>query len=235
MRLLFICTFLSCSTFLFGQDFVYPAIKQKGFSIRDFVPVGWRILDTAFGDLNRDYLDDYAIILQHCDSVALVKKDENIEDTVLTQPRILLILFKNSVNDSLYVVEQSKSFILNHDDPAMEDPYQSTKIDKGLLQIEFHLFYNMGSWYVNNISYKFHYRNNQFVLIGADKWSFHRATHDFEEYSYNFLTKKRSLVTGNEKKGTKLIKWKPLNIKKLKTLKTFNRPFTWEVEKYVYL
>ena len=74
----------------------------------------------------------------------------------------------------------------------------------------------MGSWYVTNSAYKFRYQQHQFVLIGADNFSFHRATQDFEDYSYNFLTKKRVLTKGNDDKGTKKTPLKSLNIATLK-------------------
>jgi hypothetical protein len=229
-----ILTFILLFLFNFshGQEFSYPSIDLKGKTLSDFVPAGWIILDSAKGDLNKDGRKDAAIILQYKDSVALVKSDE---DTVLTQPRILVIIFKNISENSYYLQQQSKSFILNHDDSGMDDPFQELTIDKGILQIKFQLFYNIGSWFVTNASYKFRYQSNEFVLIGADNSSFHRATHDYEEYSYNFLTKKRSLTKGNENKGIKKTTLKSLNIQFLKTLKTFDEPFTWEVEENMYL
>jgi len=216
----------------YGQNFTYPSIKSKGQCITDFVPVDWTILDSAYGDLNRDAIMDAAIILQHKDSVLLVN---NLKDTVLTQPRILLIFFRRSVDNSFTLIEQSNSFILKHDNSAMDDPYQELAINNGVLQVKFHLFYNMGSWYVTDAVYKFSYQQEQFVLIGADHFSFHRATHDFDDYSYNFLTKKRIWTFGNDNKGTKKMTRKSLNISSLKTLKTFNEPFTWEVEKDIFL
>jgi hypothetical protein len=216
----------------FGQNFAYPAIKSKGQSITDFIPVDWTILDSAYGDLNKDGIKDVAIVIQHRDSISLVN---SLEDTVLTQPRILLILFKKRVDNSFELIEQSNSFILKHDNSAMDDPYQELAINNGALEVKFHLFYNMGSWHVTNAVYKFRYQQRQFVLIGADNSSFHRATHDFEDYSYNFLTKKRALTKGNDNKGTRKTTWKSLNISQLKTLETFSEPFTWEVQPNLYL
>ena len=117
----------------------------------------------------------------------------------------------------------------------MDDPYQELAVNNGILELKFYLFYNMGSWYVTNAVYKFHYQQGQFVLIGADNSSVHRTTHDFEDYSYNFLTKKRALTKGNDIKGTRKTTWKSLNISGFETLKTFNKPFTWEVETDIYL
>ena len=74
-------------TFFFGissgQNFTYPLIKAKGRIVADFVPAGWTILDSTYGELNSDYTKDAAIIIQHKDSVLLVN---SLEDTVLTQP-----------------------------------------------------------------------------------------------------------------------------------------------------
>src|SRR5687768_14407945 len=72
----------------FGQDFSYPLIHSTGQSITDFVPAGWTILDSTEGDLNKDRVKDAAIVIQHKDRISLTN---SLGDTVLTQPRMLLI------------------------------------------------------------------------------------------------------------------------------------------------
>jgi hypothetical protein len=216
----------------YGQDFSYPLINRGGLKIGDFVPTGWIILDSTKGDLNKDYIDDAVIILQHKDSVTLINSDG---ETTQTQPRILLRLFKNKASKLFELTEQSNSFILKHDKSTMDDPYRELGINKGVLTITFNLFYNIGSWYITTTSYKFRYERKQFVLIGADNFSFHRSTHDYEKYSFNFITKKRSLTKGNDNTGKEETTWGKVNIQKLKTLKNFFEPFTWEVEKDIYL
>ena len=211
----------------YGQTFLYPVIKSNGQSIVEFIPEGWTVLDSAYGDLNKDGLNDAAIILQLNDSILLVN---NTEDTVLTQPRILLLIFKNAANNKFSLIEQSNSFILKHDNSIMDDPYQSIAIDKGILRIDFHLFYNMGSWYSTSSTYKFRYDRKQFILIGTDLSTIHRATLDYEDYSFNFLTKKRSCIKGNEEKSIKKKSLKSFVLASLKTFKTFQEPYSWEIE-----
>ena len=234
MRLLL--TFISTLviSLSFGQNFSYPSISETGLTTRDFVPAGWTILDSAAGDLNRDKLNDAIIVLQYTDSLLLIK-GEVAEDSVLTQPRMLVILFRNPRDNNFYLVEQNNSFILNHDNPSMDDPYQGINIYKGIFQINFHWFYNMGSWYTTKTNYKFRFQNTRFILIGASYFTIHRATLDFEDYSYNFLTKKRCLTKGNDNNRIKKTYWKPIKIDALKTLKTFKEPYSWEVETDIYL
>lgn len=211
-----------------AQQFSYPAIRSAAYTIEDFIPQGWMILDSATGDLNKDKLNDAAIVLLHKDSILWVGSGG---DTVTTQPRMLIILFQHSAG-GFTLVEQNNTLIMIDDGNAYSDnPFQDISISKGILELQFHF---MGTS-LTGINYKFRYQQNDFVLIGADRTSRHRASADFEQYSYNFLTKKRSLTKGNDETGTEKTTWKNVNIPQLKTLKTLKEPFSWEVEKYVYL
>ncbi len=232
-RIAYILTiiFLTTLQFSYAQDFDYPVLPSQGKNQAAFVPAGWIILDSAYGDLNKDGLNDIVIIIQKRDSVNMIN---DASDTVLTHPRILAILFQQS-NNILSLAEQSNSFILKHDNPSMDDPYSRLFINKGVLEINFSFFYNIGSWYITNTTYKFRFQQKQFVLTGAEKYSFHRATHHFEEYSYNFLTKVRMKTTGKDEKVTRKATTKFTSRPTLQTLKTFIKPFTWQVEKDHYL
>ena len=95
------------------------------------MPISWTILDSAYGDLNKDGIKDATIILQHKDSVSVIN---DLQDTVLTQPRILIILFKNRFESSFALIEQNSSFILKYDNSAMDDPYQEMAIKNGVLE-----------------------------------------------------------------------------------------------------
>jgi hypothetical protein len=219
----------------FGQNFIYPTIKSNGGTITKFVPDGWAVLDSAFGDLNGDKLDDIAFVLQHRDSIVLTKTEGGYSDTVTTQPRILVLVFYNSITKQYDLIEQSNSFILTHDNPTMDEPFQDISISLGVLKIDFHIWYSMGSWEMSNNSYKFRYRENQFKLIGADYNSANRGSGEMEDRSYNFLTKKVKVTRGNFSSDKQKIDWRTFDFKELKTFRTFIEPFTYEVEKDFYL
>ncbi|MGB4771263.1 MAG: hypothetical protein WBP58_07385 [Chitinophagaceae bacterium] len=227
MRYFLIFLFVIISRLSFGQDFVYPFIQASAMSFEDFIPRGWVVLDSTSGDLNKDGKADLALVIQLKDSMVRVNE---FGDTVLTNPRILMVLFRDKLREGYTLGEQSNTFIMQHEDRIMDDPYRDIVIDKGLLELSFRLFYSMGSWYITVATYKFRYQANEFALIGAEYLSFHRATHDFEEYSYNFLTKKKIVSKGSDMKGTRKTIKESFVLPELKTLKTFARPFTWEID-----
>jgi hypothetical protein len=156
MRTLLTFILLLLGSLLYGQQFSYPAVKAQGQRIADFVPAGWFIRDSATGDLNGDQRADAALVLQHQDSIYLVKKNG---DTVQTQPRMLLVLLQDSLERGFTLKEQSNSFILNHDDPIMDEPFYGIHIHNRVLTISFQLFYTMGSWHTTFAAYHFQLRN----------------------------------------------------------------------------
>lgn len=235
MKLLFTAFFIALFGFASGQHFAYPVINKEGKGIHDFIPNGWTLLDSTQGDLNYDKRNDLVLIIQHKDSVSVITKDADYIDTVITQPRILLILFYNQTTNLYQLTEQCNRFILNHDNPNMDDPYLDISIANNILTISFHIFMNMGGWGMSTNTYKFRYQNNEFNLIGADNIYVHRATGETEDRSYNFLTKKVKIATGNISSEKEKISWKSIKLSKLKTFKSFQQPFTWEVEKDQYL
>ena len=226
--------FLLIAAISFGQNFVYPVIKQKGISPTDFVPAGWKILDKAVGDLNNDKQADAVLILQNIDSVLLTNAEDDYEDSILTQPRILVILFKNTSDKLFHLAEQSNTFILTYDYPDFLDPYQSTSISNGILQINFYWYPTSGN-NITDYSYKFRFTRNDFYLVGADYEEHNKAIYDFVTYSYNFLTQKRILSKGNWDKKTKKSRTTAIHINPLKTIKTLKQPYEWEVENGIYL
>lgn len=220
-----------------AQDFVYPTIIKEGLKVKEFIPYGWKIRDSVSGDLNNDRTNDIAVILQYKDTVTILNPDEYDPDTIHIQPRILLILFLDKRTHKFQFVEQNNTFILRNDDPTLlDDPYQSITITKGVLSVEFQLSYGIGSWNITHSSYSFRYQNNDFVLVSAYKNMFNRATHNYENYSFDFLQKQWKLTKGNDDTDqlpeTETLH---LDVNELKTLKTLKAPYTWELVKDVFL
>jgi len=243
MKKLLIIPFLLlfCAT-VFGQEFNFPAekdypkITDSGQSINDFVPKSWKVIGKAFGDLNKDKTQDCVLVIQGTNTKFLNKNDGLGANVYDTNPRILIVLFKDTAKSNYKLAKQSNTFIKTPDSPTMSEPFQAAKIQNGVLQLDFEQWYSAGSWAANQMSYKFRFQDGEFVLIGADKTASARNTGETETRSYNFLTGKVQITTANfASKAKKRVEWRTYKLDKLKTLDTFKEPFGWEIEYDYYI
>ncbi len=224
----------------FGQDFTmptatdYPALPKSAARPADFIPSGWKVMGEAEGDLNGDKRQDFALVIK-ADQEKFLNKNEGLGGEIFdTNPRILAVLFWE--NDHYKLALQNNTFIPTADSPTMEEPFQEVHIVKGILEFNFQIFMNAGGWGMSNHLYEFRFQNGNFTLIGADKTDTQRNTGEFEGRSYNFVTGKVEITTGNiSGKPKDKTRWKTYRLKKLKTLETFGKAFDWEVEKDYFL
>jgi hypothetical protein len=221
------------------HGFAYPEIQKNGSSISNFAPNGWMVLDSATGDLNNDKNNDVAFVLQHRDSVSVVipnPEDISRDTTVMTQPRILVIAFFNTTTKQYDLVEQSNTFILNHDDENMMDPFGKgyISISAGVLKISFINAPEKDMGASGGTDYQFRYQANEFQLVQAENsiTHFQGAT---ETRSYDFMTKKVEIATNDGSGSKDKVQWKTFDFKEMKTLKTLKEPYNWEIEKDVLL
>ena len=188
MKNLFLHIALFFSLFCFSQNEM------------DFVPKNWKIIAKAEGDLNTDRIADLVLVIEDTKKKNIVSNDGLGESILNTNPRLLLVLFKNNKN-KFYLDEKNKINIPsegNLENPCLEDPFLSSKgieITKGLLKLSLRYWLSCGSWEININDYTFRLKNNQFELIGYDTFSLHRASGEINRSSYNFLTKKKSFTT----------------------------------------
>ena len=203
----------------------YPVLPQHGKTVGDFVPRNWETVSKVSGDLNGDNSADYVLVVKANDSKFLNKNDGLGSDTFDTNPRVLIILFKDE--NGYKLAKQSNTFIVAPESPVMEEPFQGAAIKNAILQLDFEIFYSAGSWSMSQYSYKFKFLSGEFALIGADRIESMRNTGEMQTQSYNFLTNKLKVTTGNftEDKPEK-VRWKKLKQGKLKTFDTFKEPFS---------
>ncbi|GCC53318.1 hypothetical protein SanaruYs_35610 [Chryseotalea sanaruensis] len=234
MKYLILWIILFITVWCSGQTL--PKIKFEGQSINDFVPDNWRIISTASGDLNEDNYVDEAIVIQEMDSKKVIISEGSVMDTLDTNPRMLIILFKDFISNQFRLKEISGNLIPNHYSPTMDDPFDNIMISKGVLTLNFHFWYSAGSWYQTFLEYKFRFQKNEFYLIGAEFDETDRGTSEGLKRSFNFLTRKMSetsIRVEEDESGEQIekieTKWKTLEIKELKTIKTLTGLLKWTV------
>lgn len=196
--------------------------SEKEKQIKDFVPENWEIISQGSGDLNKDNLEDVAFVIKLTNKKYIIADEGLGKGFIDYNPRLLIVLFKDAINNRYNLIAENDCFIPKDVDPVLEDPFRSISIEKGNLLITCGYWASAGSWYSDVITYKFRYQENDFALIGAEEETYHRASGESFKRSINFLTKKLSETKYEDSDDVKpKIVWKKFKLKELHTLTTF--------------
>lgn len=156
---------LSC-TESFSQSRVLSKIPLTGVSPRLFIPAGYDTLQTAEGDLNKDGIADFAMVLQS-DKERDASLDEEGIDVDSLPKRILVVLLKK--NDVYQLAAKTdKAILCKYCGGIFGEPFDGIWIDKGILQ----LHHYGGSAWRWSYTHKFRYQQNNLYLIGETTLSY---------------------------------------------------------------
>ncbi|WP_424652182.1 hypothetical protein [Capnocytophaga gingivalis] len=200
----------------------YPTdFPEQGNKMEDFVPKHWSAIMKVDGDLNKDGLADTALIVEQENPENIIVTEYN--DTLNTNPRVLLVLFKQENGTYKLAAKNDRGFIepsKTEEDPSLLDPLGEGDINikNNTLRLKFQYFYSAGSWSITNVEYVFRFQNSHFELIGVETNSFDRSTGEETIESFNLSTNKLEITTGgnmfgenedNPKKITKTFMYNP--------------------------
>ena len=176
----------------------YPTdFPEQGNKMEDFVPKHWSAIMKVDGDLNKDGLADTALIVEQENPNNISITEYN--DTLNTNPRALLVLFKQENGTYKLAAKNDKGFIEPpKENSSLLDPLGEGDINikNNTLRLNFQYFFSAGSWYITNVEYVFRYQNSHFELIGVETNSFHRATGEETIVSFNLSTNKLETTMG---------------------------------------
>ena len=176
----------------------YPTdFPEQGNKMEDFVPKHWSAIMKVDGDLNKDGLTDTALIVEQENPNNISITEYN--DTLNTNPRALLVLFKQENGTYKLAAKNDKGFIEPpKENTSLLDPLGEGDINikNNTLRLKFQYFFSAGSWYITNVEYVFRYQNSHFELIGVETNSFHRATGEETIVSFNLSTNKLETTMG---------------------------------------
>lgn len=202
-------------------------------SLESFIPEAWEIVKKVKGDLNKDGINDVAMVLQDTDPRAFIGEEPM---RINSNDRKLIILFGQKKAGCYTLNVKSETFILKHEQENMDDPFEDISISKGTLKISFIEFYNMGGSDSGSYSYIWRFQEGEFKLIGANSIVHNRMSGDGVEASVNFSTNKYSLTSFNiaDEEVDEVETWKKLKLKELKTFSTFKEPWSWKINEDLY-
>lgn len=153
MRYLFLLLLIGWASISFSQDEVLSKIPKKGTAINTFIPEGYDTLEVARGDLDKDGVQDIAMVLRD--------KREELDGQTELPNRILVIVFKKGSSFELKAVSDS-AVLCKECGGIFGDPFAEITIKNGLLTIQ---HYGGSAWRWD-YTHKFRYQQDGFYLIG---------------------------------------------------------------------
>lgn len=227
-----------CSAFvhiLSAQKILYPTLPKTAPLWRAYIPSGWEIKDSAWGDLNKDTAKDLVVLIESKDSFLRVDTLGDDLDSFYIHANMLNIIFYDKKNKLFVLNNQCNGLIppfKDHHSLANwgfyeEDPYLSMEISVGILQIRC-WEKRMQFKAEQTRTYIFRYQAKKFYLIGAEYFG-HSGGYDYYNYSINFLTRYYEYYEINfetDKRSNQSRKKFKLN--GLKPIESFTTFFTWK-------
>ncbi len=154
--------------------------------LASFVPAHWQIFAEAIGDLNKDGLNDEALILNH---------EKEVEADVIgaddLPPRQLIILFQNKDGSFTEVASSSKAVLCKQCGGVFGEPFDSMGIEKNVLTLSFY----GGSRDRWGYTYKWRWQNNGLYLIGRTDYTADNALLTSQTKDDNLITGAYTIVS----------------------------------------
>ena len=186
-----------------------PQLAKEGRTIEEVVPNGWDI-QSATGDLNKDGIEDFVLIVRPNDPAHIKTRDDGFEYNF--NPLFLAVYFGSP--SGVY-----KRFKVWHDTVSgREDEYTDITNElsitpKGAIDISVSSWSSMGTAATGGSTYRYRFQSGDFYLVGEESSWLNRMTGEGESTSINYLTGQKEITTGN------MIEEKDLKTKKVKIKK----------------
>ena len=186
-----------------------PQLAKEGRTIEEVVPNGWDI-QSATGDLNKDGIEDFVLIVRPNDPAHIKTRDDGFEYNF--NPLFLAVYFGSP--SGVY-----KRFKVWHDTVSgREDEYTDITNElsitpKGAIDITVSSWSSMGTAATGGSTYRYRFQSGDFYLIGEESSWLNRMTGEGESTSINYLTGQKEITTGN------MMEEKDLKTKKVKIKK----------------
>jgi hypothetical protein len=164
------------------------AFAQTGY-LKDFIPKGFTLLDSASGDLNKDGFKDLIVILKN-----------NSEEAMPDTTRPLLILHGTKKKTYTLIAKNDHVVLCEACGGVFGNPYEGIAVKNNYFSVE---HYGGSSWrWSRIITFKYDFKTKQYVLHRDAGISYHTSDPDkttkiitrkkdfdrlpFFKYSYNY-------------------------------------------------
>jgi hypothetical protein len=184
----------------------------------------WIVLQKVSGDLNKDKLKDFVLVVESKDSVFEKRCSQCY--ILKNKARIIIVALKQKEKNKIVI--QNNEFIARGDEGGMANYIEpELSIKNGNLRI----FYQFTR---SNQSYTFAYKNNRMEIIKAENNSVNSTNGKFISNKFDF--EKGTIITETSHISESKSKTEKTNISlKSKSLSEFKEMYDWEVIENKYL
>jgi hypothetical protein len=190
-----------------------PAISIQGTTDQDFVPTGWKKVESIQNDFNADGLNDIVLTIAETDPKNIIKNECGLGEKVFDSNPYAIIFILKQKNGTYKLAATDFKLIPRRDDPVLDQPYQLIEVDNNVLKVSYYYWQSAGSWTTSTYTYLFKYIKGCMRLIGSEYFSIHRSS--LEEHTTNINFAENEGVATNYNPDTALskeTKFKPRNI-----------------------
>jgi hypothetical protein len=198
----------------------YPELAAQGATAEAFAPAGWRIELRVAGDLNKDGIDDLALVIRQSDPANVLTNTALGPPKLDTNPRILAVAF-GKARGGYDLALENHTLIPRTTEPNLDDYFAEgggIAIKRGTLQVKLHLFASAGGWAAGNRTFTFRFQDGRFALIGYDSDMTQRNTGKTTRISVNYLTGKMKTTMGSIENDKTTARWRTLARQPLLTI-----------------
>lgn len=234
--LLFVACF-SLPDIALGQTPNFPKLAPHVNHYNYAVPPGYAILKTAFGDLNGDGTTDAAMILEAKKPQTELRAYGGINNDFIREyqkPRMLVVYLKDKELDRYSLALQNNDFILRaNEGGAAGEPLRNITIHNKLLC----LYFEGGNEWRWKLNYQFKKNGKTWLLTAANSTYYDSNSGEMTDRNFDFINRTKTYTTGNIYTRNAINKQNQevFYFTNMRTLDSFKKPWTWEMDDDSYL
>ena len=187
---------------LFGTLNIHPMAAQtnkkdqlakEGRTIEEVVPNGWDI-QSATGNLNKDGIEDFVLIVRPNDPAHIKTRDDGFEYNF--NPLFLAVYFGSPSG----VYKRFKVWydtISGREDEERERTNEVSITPKGAIDIRVSYCSNIRTDETGATTYRYRFQSGDFYLIGEESTWGNRLAAEWERTSINYLSGQKEVTSGD--------------------------------------
>ena len=186
-----------------------PQLAKEGRTIEEVVPNGWNV-ESATGDLNKDGIEDFVLLVRSNDPAYIKTRDDGFESNF--SPLSLAVYF-GSPSGVYKRFKVWQDTVRGREDEYTDITNELSITPKGAIDIRVSYCSNIRTDETGATTYRYRFQSGDFYLIGEESSWLNRMTGEGESTSINYLTGQKEITTGN------MMEEKDLKTKKVKIKK----------------